>query len=84
MNPAQNTTSTTINRRGPDAVTEAVVNAVADIDGTSPLELRPLSTVIDPDALGKLVRNGEDVSVEFAYCGYNVCVSSIGKVTVRD
>lgn len=84
MTPALHATNSTENFHGPDAAIEAIVNAVAAAEGTSPLELQPLARVIDPDAIGALVRTGEDVTVEFAYCGYRVCVSGDGVVTVSD
>lgn len=65
--------------------TEAVVLAVADAEGVSPLELQPLTTAADPDALDALFRDGRsDVAVEFTYHGYRVHVSGSGHVTVRD
>ncbi|MFC4542407.1 HalOD1 output domain-containing protein [Halosolutus amylolyticus] len=84
VNPAQTTTTSWITLREPDSITEAIVTAVADAEGTSPLELQPLATVIDPDALDKLVRADENVTAEFAYHGYQVCVSGDGQVAVRE
>jgi hypothetical protein len=84
VNPAQHATTLSVNLQKPDSVTEAIVTAVADAEGTSPLKLQPLATVIDPDALGALVRTGEDMTAEFTYHGYHVCVSGDGQVTVND
>lgn len=84
MNPAQPITTSSVPLQTPDSVTETVVTAVAEADETSPLELQPLAAAIDPDALGTLVRSGEDVTVEFAYHGYHVCVSGDGRVTVSE
>ena len=66
-----------------EAVTEAVIAAVADAEDVSPLELDPLACAIDPDALNALYEDGRDgVAVEFAYSGYEVDVSRDGRVSV--
>lgn len=73
------TTSTAALLDDNDAVS-AVVQAVADAENTSPLELSPLANVIDPDALESLVdslatSSGQsDASVSFGYSGYLVTV----------
>lgn len=57
-------------------VTEAVVDAVAAEAGVSPLQLEPIATVIDPDALNAVFRGGRsDVRVTFEYSGYVVSVT---------
>lgn len=57
-------------------VTEAVVDAVAAAAGVSPLQLEPIATVIDPDALNAVFRSGRSgVRVEFEYSGYVVSVT---------
>lgn len=67
----------------PDKLVEAIVRAVADAAGLSPLELRPLATVIDPDALCTLFRtNGSALVVEFRYHDFRVRVSSSGREPV--
>ena len=66
-------------------ITEAVVRAVAEAEDVSPLDLQPLATVIDPDALEALVRDGwGNVTIEFTYQGYQVCVDGDEQVTVSD
>ena len=63
----------------------AVVSAVADAAGTDPLELPPLSNVIDPEALNDLVdcgRNSALRSISFEYAGYDVVVSGTGDIRV--
>jgi len=79
----QRTTTVSVNLQKPDTIIEAIVTAVADAEGTSPLDLEPLSREIDPDALDTLVRTGEDVTAEFSYHGYQVCVSSDGQITLK-
>lgn len=81
MNADQGTTALAENDR---PVSERVVEAVAAVEGSSPLELdRPLYDAIDPDALNAIVgtRNGCDV-VEFGYLGYRVSVRSDGETTI--
>lgn len=66
-----------------EATTENVVTAVAEAEGVSPLDLDPLATAVDPDALNALYRDGRrGVAVEFAYQGYEVTVSADGRVSV--
>ncbi|WP_436345572.1 HalOD1 output domain-containing protein [Natronorubrum sp. FCH18a] len=68
----------------PDTITEAVFSAVGDAERVSPLELQPLTTAIDPDALEALFRTSTGATtIEFDYHGYRVCVSSDERVTVR-
>ncbi|PSP78477.1 hypothetical protein BRC81_08010 [Halobacteriales archaeon QS_1_68_20] len=77
---------------GSDArISEKVVEAVADAEGTSPLDLRPpLYRVVDPDALDKLfsppsLEHGQpDGEVTFEYRGYEVTVRADGSVSVTD
>lgn len=71
------------------SVTQAVVAAVADADGVSPVEVTPpLYEAIDPDALETVVASmtsGPDEPagrVEFAYSGYEVVVTEDGEVSV--
>ncbi|MFC4989815.1 HalOD1 output domain-containing protein [Saliphagus infecundisoli] len=58
-----------------DSVSVGVVMAVAEREGTTPEELRPLPDVVDPDALDTLCTAGE-ISVTFPYKGYVVTVTA--------
>lgn len=66
---------------------EVVVHSVAAVEGCSPLELAPLSTVVDPDALDRLFgptvegSHGDGV-ITFDYHGYEVTLHSYGVVAV--
>lgn len=90
MNTSLTDTTATTSLDGSYTITEAVVTAVADADGVSPLELPPLATVLDPDALETFVAtmtSGPDepmTTVEFAYNGYTVTVTGDGSVTVTE
>lgn len=70
------TTSTLESGEGESLVT-AVVTTVADAEGVSPLELDPLATAIDAEALDRLVIPGTGrVVIEFRYSGCDVTVES--------
>jgi hypothetical protein len=65
----------------------AVVRAVAEADDCDPLALTPLTTVVDADALNRLVQSSTaapavSTRVEFEYEGYEVATNgSIVTVT---
>lgn len=69
-----------------EAVSEAVVYAVAERTDTDPKTLEPLHDVVDPDALNALFetkRTGlsrPPVRVTFTYCGCEVVISADGTV----
>lgn len=60
------------------------IDALADATGTDPLELEPLYSVIDPEALDQFVAGAADdaTSVEFVYDGHDVAVHGDGTVVV--
>lgn len=70
-----------------ETISAAVVDAVAEAEDESPLDLEPLATVIDPDALNRLVasmsrRPSEPTgAVEFAYSNYEITVTEDGTVS---
>jgi len=63
-------------------VSERVIQAIADREGVSPLDISPpLFDAIDPDALDRLYGNGRSgTSVAFEYSGYRVSVRPDGRV----
>lgn len=71
-----------------DDLVYAIVEAVAEREGVDPKELPPLGTVVDPDALKDLFRDGENlaggsrVRVQIEYCEYAVEVTGDGSVTL--
>ena len=75
---------------GPETrlATEAVTLAVAGASDTDVLELPPLASTIDPDALDALFGlagwspPGTDVTLSFHYAGHEVTVESHGTVRV--
>lgn len=69
-------------------VSHLVVEAVAQTEGVSPLELPPLYGCIDPEALDRLFERPSaagrsEVEVEFGYEGYQVTVSDHGAVSIE-
>lgn len=65
-------------------VTLDIINAVAEAEGVSPLELHPrLYDVIDPDALESLLCNATaPVTVRFEYAGWELAVGTNTGVTI--
>lgn len=71
------TITSTIESREAESLVAAVVTTVAGAEGVSPLELDPLGTVLDAEALESLVApDAGRVVVEFGYAGYDVTVES--------
>jgi len=66
------------------SITEQVLQAVADEEGTSPMELdAPLYDVIDPDALEALFADDRTPeSVQFSYLGYRVTIDGDRQIDV--
>jgi hypothetical protein len=74
-----------------EPASEAVVEAVADEEGISPIDVRPpLYAAIDPDALDELAsrmsRRSDDSPgrIVFAYAGYEVTVRGDGEISLAD
>lgn len=64
----------------------AVVSAVAEVEGTDPVELPPLYEAINPEALNDLFMSRPVSAVEtvsFQYGGYDVVVRGSGEVQVQ-
>lgn len=66
--------------------TQAVVEAIATIEGVSPLELSPLYEFVDPDALNTVFTGeestDEDITVTFAVDDWCVEVDASGRLVV--
>ena len=64
----------------------AVIATLANTMGTDPVELDPLHSTVDPDALDALaqVRNGTngDIHITFTHEGHAIRVSSYGVLTI--
>lgn len=62
-------------------ITETIISELADQEGVDPLELEPLYTSIDPDALQTLYEPPNDVHrVEFEYADYKVTIEDEGQI----
>ncbi|WP_336364062.1 HalOD1 output domain-containing protein [Halalkalicoccus salilacus] len=62
-----------------DLASEVVYTAIAELTGRSPMELAPLASVIDPDALDSIVASGTPAGsfhVSFEYSGHWVTVTT--------
>lgn len=70
------------------SVSESVVTAVANAEDVSPLDLPPLYSAIDPDALDAFVgsvsstRGEPDLSITFPYNNYDVTVTGTGSISL--
>ena len=62
----------------------SVLQSIATERGVDPVELPPLTHAVDPDALERLLSSSEATSVTFGYCGYDVTVTSDGRVSLGD
>lgn len=68
--------------------TEAVVYAVAEASRSDPLDLPPLHSVLDPDALNALFETGTNgrsrtgILVSFEYAGHHVIIEEHGTIVI--
>ncbi|WP_337652328.1 HalOD1 output domain-containing protein [Halomontanus rarus] len=73
-------------RDSEDTPVYAVVSAVAEAEGTDPVELPPLYEAIDSEALNDLFTGRAKSTVgkvTFQYAGYDVTVNGNGEVQAR-
>lgn len=81
-------------REDGEPLSVTIVKAVAEQEGVDPTEIRPpeyesLYEVCNPEALERLFSYDEpgDVAngkVTFPFCGYEVCVTSAGNISVEE
>lgn len=65
------------------SITNTIVSTVADKTGRDPLELPPLYTAIDADALTAICdSSSRPLTVEFEYAGCLVIVRAAGEVEI--
>ena len=91
MNEAPITTNATKVTHEDEPASEAVVNAVADEEGVSPIDVRPpLYAAVDPDALDDFASrmscwsSSSPGRIVFAYAGYEVTVHGDGEISLAD
>lgn len=64
---------------------QAVIDAVAAVEGTPPTELPPLYDVVDPEALDNVFAGKASLGkVVFNYNSYEVSVEADGYVALKD
>jgi len=78
-----------LNHHDAAPVSERVVEAVADATNTDPLDLEPLYTRIDPDALDAMFGGGSETGrtegrVSFPMAGCQVVVTADGTIDVSE
>lgn len=66
------------------SLTEAIVVEIAERTGVKPIDLPPLYSVVDPDALETLARREKPCRVAFEYAGHEVTVAGPERVTVQE
>lgn len=71
-------------RRDRTEMSERVVQGVAAVKSTDPLDLPPLYDSIDPEALGALVDRMDEGEVVFTYAGTEVTVTADGAIDVEE
>ena len=91
MTMAASQTTFEFEHQGETTPSETVIHAVAEAADVDPLELDPLHSTIDPDALDALFApkyNGQprdgDLQLTFSMAGYKVIVWSYGRVSVTE
>lgn len=69
-----------------DSFTVTIVKALAVVTGTEPVEMEPLHSVVDPDALDAALSSGKEagVRVEFEYAEQSVTVTGSGEVLIQE
>lgn len=69
-------------------LTSVVVDALADVAGVDPVEIPPLSDVVDPDAMNALFRPKPDGTprtrgqLTFTHFGHEVVVEGEGRIEI--
>lgn len=78
-------TDGTVGRAEGRSISVAVVELVAAETGKDPLELPPLATVVEPEALDRLFTDdtSTEASVQFPFSDCHVSVTADGVVTVE-
>lgn len=61
-----------------------VILSIAALEGVGPTELPPLAETVDPDALDRVFSSSTEAngSISFEFAGYEVTVSSDGKLEI--
>lgn len=85
------TAETSATTESPTALSQLVVEAVAEREDVGPIELDPLYDAVDPDALDAIFQmqlrpsnNAPTGEIHFEYHGYTVRVTAAGRVDLRE
>lgn len=72
-------------REIPDSIWLSIVTTIAEKEGVDPLDLEPLHSTVDTDALRNLLNGNANqyLQIKFQYHGYEVTAASDGQVTVE-
>lgn len=68
-----------------DPVCLIIAKTIAEEERVDPIELEPLYSTLDTDALESLIESSstQDLRVQFEYCDYTVTVNGGGHVDVN-
>lgn len=68
-----------------EPITVSIVTEIADMENEDPLELAPLDSTLNADALEKLIPadDCESLCVEFQYQGFEVTVEGDGQIDIN-
>lgn len=69
---------------GDTVPSEAVVRAIAQTKGISPVEMPALYEIVDPEALDAIFKGRNLSYIQFSYYGYKVIVVSDGRIIIQD
>lgn len=78
-NPAPNKWHFQIGERPPSV---AVIEAIAFVTNQDPLDIDPVADVIAPDAMDRLLRGDDTVTISFVFEDYDVEVAGSGKIVI--
>lgn len=67
---------------GDEVISNRIIDEVATVTGSNPLDLDVLHNVVDPDAINTLYNRGFTGSLVFEYSGCTVTVDGDGDVEV--
>lgn len=79
----------TYDEQSPEFPTKVIVDAIAEADNSSPVEMPPLYEFVDPDMIEKLLEQRDnqperEMILGFTVDSWNVFVRSDGKIRICD
>jgi len=67
----------------PDPIVVSITDAVERLTGKKSLELDPLYSVVDTEAMAQLLSRGDSCEISFSYANCKVAVDSSGEILVQ-